>query len=169
MLLAVWCSTSKNLLTCICFDIIHIQAKCQYVRMLYILRVIRASHYRNLGDLNHAIIINLIFINYSVCQRVRTSSNTCSTTIPAKSRKISFRSEMDCTICRISLSRSSTITVFCSTSISWSSVNPWNTQKERIRWYYSTTINPIHVASADTAQTTVHFMFKLRRKGKQVQ
>lgn len=61
-----------------------------------------------------------------VCKHIRTASNTCSTTIPAKSRKISFRSEIDCTICRISLSRSSTITVFCSTSISWSSVNPWN-------------------------------------------
>ena len=105
-------------------------------------------------------------MNYSVCQRVRTSSNTCSTTIPAKSRKISFRSEMDCTICRISLSRSSTMTVFCSTSISWSSVNPW---KERRRCYYSTTITPTQAASADTTQTTVHLMVKLRRKGKQVQ
>lgn len=51
---------------------------------------------------------------------------TCSTTIPAKSRKISLRSEMDWTICLISRSRSSTMTVFCSTSINWSSVKPWN-------------------------------------------
>lgn len=54
---------------------------------------------------------------------------TCSTTMPARSRNISLRSEMDCTICRISLSLSSTITVFCSTRASWSSVNPWERER----------------------------------------
>ena len=52
------------------------------------------------------------------------SFHTCSTTIPAKSLKISLRSEMDWTTCLISLSRSSTITEFSSTSTSWSSVKP---------------------------------------------
>lgn len=35
---------------------------------------------------------------------------------------------MDWTTCRISLSRSSTITVFCWTMTSWSSVNPWKSK-----------------------------------------
>lgn len=52
---------------------------------------------------------------------------TCSTIIAPRSLKISLRSEIDCTIWRISRSRSSTINVFCSTNASWSSVKPcWN-------------------------------------------
>lgn len=52
---------------------------------------------------------------------------TCSTIIAPRSLNISLRSEIDCTIWRISRSLSSTISVFCSTNASWSSVKPcWN-------------------------------------------
>lgn len=78
---------------------------------------------------------------------------TCSTTMPARSRKISFRSEMDWTICRISLSRSSTITVFCSTRTSWSSVNPFGHEtEERV----IPIENQLNVPQFETIKTVQH-------------
>lgn len=105
------------------------------------------------------LVLNLYYLLcVCVCERVMTASNTCSTTIPAKSLKISFRSEMDCTICRISLSRSSTITEFCSTSISWSSVNPWS-QRMTVS-DYTVTILTTNAATHLSTVATFNFVSK---------
>lgn len=104
---------------------------------------------------------------HCVRKSIRTNSNTCSTTIPAKSLKISFRSEMDCTICRISRSRSSTMRVFCSTSISWSSVKPWNERKIS-RWSIVTPneTTPVATALVYTSHDWIRFIFMAKCKRK---
>lgn len=98
---------------------------CQCPFLLSCLSTVSYMHVHEVLHSKSKTLLNLLRgKTFSIKRKKNKKKLTCSTTIPARSRKISLRSEMDCTICWMSRSLSSTITVFCSTRASWSSVKP---------------------------------------------